>query len=161
MSFLSKIASDLNLLLRRPARLQFAALCYRCDAENGALSIMLITSRDTGRWVIPKGWPMEGREAHETAAREAFEEAGAIGRAESEPLGHYNYLKKMKAGHEIECRVQVHALEVESFAEEFPEKGQRRLAWFSPDDAACRVAEPGLQKLISHFGRDETQRLSA
>lgn len=76
MHLLHRVFADVPLMLRRPPRLQYAALCYR-HLPGYTLEILLITSRDTGRWVIPKGWPMKGGRAHQVAAREAFEEAGS------------------------------------------------------------------------------------
>lgn len=103
-------------MLRRPARMQYAALCYRLARKTNALEILVITSRDTGRWVIPKGWPMQGKQAHEVAEREAYEEAGVKGKVQRAAIGAYVYQKRKDHGLEISCKVQVHALEVEDFA---------------------------------------------
>ncbi|MEN9850080.1 MAG: hypothetical protein RL128_243, partial [Pseudomonadota bacterium] len=59
------------------ARTQYGALCWRM--HRGKVEVLLITSRDTGRWVIPKGWPIDGLAPAQTAAREAWEEAGVEG----------------------------------------------------------------------------------
>ncbi|MFK0278535.1 NUDIX hydrolase [Ensifer sp. NPDC090286] len=158
MNLLGQIASDLNLMLRRPARMQYAALCYRLN-NTSAPEFLLITSRDTGRWVIPKGWPMKRKSAHEVAAREAFEEAGVKGRCQIAPLGHYFYRKRMDGGFNISCRVQIHALEVVQCCANFPEKGQRRLAWFDYREAARRVVEPSLRDQMLRFGQACASRL--
>lgn len=139
-------------MMRRPERLQFAALCYRLADKKGSVEILLITSRGTGRWVIPKGWPMNGKLAHAVAEREAYEEAGVKGKAEVKPLGTFSYMKGLDSGLEIPCRVQVHALKVSGFASNYKEKGQREMAWFSYEDAALRVTEPELKELILAFG---------
>lgn len=152
LNFLSQLAADLRLMLRRPARMQYAALCYRIGRKTGALEILLITSRDTGRWVIPKGWPMPGKRAHEVAEREAYEEAGVQGEAQKAPIGAYVYQKRTHHGLAISCKVQVHALEVDGACEDFPEKGARRLEWVDCKEAASRVAEPSLKSLILTFG---------
>ncbi|WEX78132.1 NUDIX hydrolase [Sinorhizobium numidicum] len=152
MSFLHRLASDVHLMLRRPARMQYAALCYRIRKKTRALDILLITSRDTGRWVIPKGWPMQGKKAHEVAEREAYEEAGVKGKVQKAAIGYYVYQKRMDHGLKISCKVQVHALEVEDFCKNFPEKGARQLEWVSYQEAAKRVAEPSLRDLILAFG---------
>lgn len=145
-------------MLRRPERLQFAALCYRKTQDKRGLEILLITSRGTGRWVIPKGWPMNGKLAHAVAEREALEEAGVKGKADVKPLGSYTYMKGLDSGFDIPCKVQVHALKVSGFATDFKEKGQREMAWVSCEEAAARVAEPGLKELILEFGiRARTQ----
>ncbi|WP_324762992.1 NUDIX hydrolase [Sinorhizobium meliloti] len=153
MNFLHRLASDVQLMLRRPARMQYAALCYRLARKTNALEILVITSRDTGRWVIPKGWPMQGKQAHEVAEREAYEEAGVKGKVQRAAIGAYVYQKRMDHGLEISCKVQVHALEVEDFCKNFPEKGSRRLEWVDYREAAKRVAEPSLKELILEFGK--------
>ncbi|WVT75667.1 NUDIX hydrolase (plasmid) [Sinorhizobium chiapasense] len=151
MNFLHQIASDVQLMLRRPPRMQYAALCYR--RKDNALEILLITSRDTGRWVIPKGWPMKGRRAHEVAAKEAYEEAGVKGTCQRFPFGHYFYKKRLDHGLKISCRVQLHLLEVGRMRRKFPEKGERKLAWFDYREAAKRVAEPSLRDQMLRFGQ--------
>ncbi len=120
VNFLDQIASDVQLMLRRPPRVQYAALCYR--RNDNALEILLITSRDTGRWVIPKGWPMKGKRAHEVAAREAYEEAGVKGTCQRFPFGHYFYKKRLDHGLKISCRVQLHLLEVGRMRRKFPRR---------------------------------------
>ena len=80
LNILNRIASDVHLMFRRPARMQYAALCYRFRKKKSVLEVLLITSRDTGRWVIPKGWPMQGRRSYAVAEREAFEEAASRAR---------------------------------------------------------------------------------
>ena len=151
MSLISRLTNDVRLMLKRPERLQFGALCYRWTKKPKDIEILVITSRDTGRWVIPKGWPMEGRKAHAVAEREALEEAGVKGKARKEPDGYYYYLKGMEGGMKIPCKVQVHALEVEGFAAEFKEKGVRTLEWVAPKEAANRVEEQDLKELIMSF----------
>jgi 8-oxo-dGTP pyrophosphatase MutT (NUDIX family) len=153
VSFLHRLASDVHLMLRRPARMQYAALCYRISKKADAPDILLITSRDTGRWVIPKGWPMQGKRAHEVAEREAYEEAGVKGKVQKAALGFYFYQKRMEHGLHISCKVQVHALEVEDLCKNFPEKGARRLEWVDYKEAAKRVDEPSLKELILSFGK--------
>ena len=151
--FWRMLAGELRLLFGRPPRVQFGALCYRHKpCKNGSRTeILLITSRDTGRWVIPKGWPMDGRTAPEVAEREAFEEAGIRGVIAQDAVGRFAYGKVMQGGLAVRCIVQVHAMEVRSCEKKFPERKQRQLGWFAPEDAAARVAEPGLKKLLSSF----------
>lgn len=133
-----------------PPALQVGALCWRRTAE-GELRVLLITSRDTGRWVIPKGWPMRNRTDAEAAAREAFEEAGVTGAVTGRSLGLYPYDKWMGKGRFVPCVVRVFALAVDGRAAEFPEQGQRRIKWFAPGKAARRVAEPELARIIRAF----------
>ncbi|WP_332689310.1 NUDIX hydrolase [Bosea sp. (in: a-proteobacteria)] len=130
-----------------PIRTQYAALPYRLSA-TGTLDIMLITSRDTGRWVIPKGWPMRGKTGAEAAAREAYEEAGIIGQASAAPVGAYHYRKRRSHGASVLCRVEVFPLDVLEELQRWPEKRQRRRSWFSAEDAAALVDEEELKALI-------------
>lgn len=153
---LSEISSTFQLMFRRPKRTQYAALCYRRTKKQGRLEILLLTSRDTGRWVIPKGWPMGSKPPHEVAATEALEEAGIKGIIEHDPLGCFGYGKAMPEGLVLPCEVQVHALEVTGSVKDYKEKGERKLEWVSPEEAEARVAEPGLKKLIRAFAKRES-----
>jgi 8-oxo-dGTP pyrophosphatase MutT (NUDIX family) len=148
---LNRLASEVLLMLRRPPRQQYAALCYRLKKKQGLVEVLLLTSRDTGRWVIPKGWPMDGKKPHAVAEREAYEEAGVRGKADKEPLGFFSYQKGMADGLKVLCRVQVHALEVTEMLKNFPEKASRKLEWVSCEQAANRVNEPELQELLRSF----------
>lgn len=136
--------------MRRPPRQQYAALCYRVDPLLG-LQVLLLTSRETRRWVIPKGWPMKGKKAHAVAEQESFEEAGVTGKPEKEAFGHFNYLKKLKTGLKVPVRVQVYPLRVSALLDEFPEKDARDRVWVSCEEAASRVQEPELRNLILAF----------
>ena len=129
--------------------LQVAALPWR--RTTSGLEILLITSRETRRWVIPKGWPMKNRTHAEAAAREALEEAGVSGRIGQAPIGSFAYAKRRKNGSTRPVQVEVFALEVERQAREWREKGQRTLAWVEPAEAARRVDEPDLKALILNF----------
>jgi len=140
-------------MFRRPKRTQYAALCYRKTKKKGQLEILLLTSRDTGRWVIPKGWPMGSKASFLVAETEAAEEAGVQGIVEHDPLGSFNYAKTMDAGMALPCEVQVHAMEVTGSFKDYKEKGMRKLEWVSPQEAASRVAEPELKKIILDFAK--------
>ncbi len=133
-------------------RTQYAALCWRL--HRGRPEILLITSRDTGRWVIPKGWPMAERSPSEAASREAWEEAGVEGRAAEAALGQFHYDKVLRRAPAHPCRVEVFALQVRALTDQYPEHGQRRRKWFSPEKAARKVAEPELRELILSFRPD-------
>lgn len=150
---MSRIASDVQLMLRRPPRQQYAALCYRPRKKQGGIEVLLLTSRDTGRWVIPKGWPMAGKKSHAVAEREAWEEAGVKGKVSHEPFGYYSYAKGMDGGLKIHCRVQVHLLLVKEMAKDFREKGTRRLEWVSCEEATARVNEPELKVLFHRLAQ--------
>ncbi|MBY5459594.1 NUDIX hydrolase [Rhizobium leguminosarum] len=161
MTLFARLASDVQLMFRRPPRQQYGALCYRVKKKSGEVEVLLMTSRDTGRWVIPKGWPMTRKCAHEVAMQEAFEEAGVRGVVETETLGAYTYSKVLRDGVQVICKVQVYALEVTDMAKNFKEKGERRIEWVSFDEAAGRVREPELRHLFLAFKKKMTDRLSA
>ncbi len=127
-------------------RKQVAALPVMYDAD-GTLRVMLITSRETKRLIIPKGWPMRGRKDYRAAAIEAKEEAGLIGRVHRKPIGTYVYWKRRAERFDY-CRVKVYVLEVISQLLDWREKGQRRGIWLFVDDAADLVDDPGLVTLI-------------
>ncbi|WP_454848319.1 NUDIX hydrolase [Rhizobium binxianense] len=160
MTLLARLASDVQLMFRRPLRQQYGALCYRAKKKTGELEVLLMTSRDTGRWVIPKGWPMTGKQAHEVAAQEAFEEAGVRGTAETEMLGTYTYPKMLRDGVTVTCKVQVYALDVSSMVKNFKEKGERVIEWVSCGEAAERVREPDLRNLFLAFEQKMRERVS-
>jgi 8-oxo-dGTP pyrophosphatase MutT (NUDIX family) len=132
-------------------RMQYAALPWRLD-EDGYIEILLATSRDTKRWVIPKGWPMKGRKPHIAAAIEAMQEAGLRGKIEKTKLGEYEYEKRLKGGSAVDCRVEVFPLRVEGQRKKWPEKGQRVTYWFPFERAAEQVDEPQLREIILAFG---------
>jgi 8-oxo-dGTP pyrophosphatase MutT (NUDIX family) len=135
------------------AAFQIAALPVR-NAADGSLEVMLITSRETRRWIIPKGWPMKGLKDHKAAAKEAEEEAGVRGDIRKEPLGFYTYWKR-RADHFELCEVAVFLLEVKDQLSQWREKHQRQSRWFSIRDAAERVDEPGLGQLIAGLEPDD------
>ncbi|AVA25099.1 NUDIX hydrolase [Rhizobium sp. NXC24] len=146
--FLSDLASHADELFNGPIYEQCAAICYRRNEELGISEVLLVTSRESGRWVIPKGWPIKGKKPHEVAAIEAFEEAGVRGKIKKKPFGYFTYLKQLADGNRVPCIVQLHLLEVEKIYEDFPERGQRRNAWVSFIEAANRVREPELKGLL-------------
>jgi 8-oxo-dGTP pyrophosphatase MutT (NUDIX family) len=125
---------------------QIAALCWRKHRDR--IEVLLITSRDTGRWVLPKGWPMEGRDGPAAAAREAWEEAGVEGEIAPLLLGLFGYDKVITAKLTHPCIVSVYALRVARLARHFPERKERRRKWFSAEKAARKVMEPELRNLL-------------
>jgi 8-oxo-dGTP pyrophosphatase MutT (NUDIX family) len=129
---------------------QFAALPWRRLAD-GQIKVLLITSRETRRWVIPKGWPMPDRTPAAAAAQEAYEEAGVVGEPAVKPIGTYAYDKRLRDGARQSVEVSVFPLEVLVEQLGFPEHGQRERLWTSPAEAAERVDEPGLKALIRGF----------
>jgi len=134
----------------REPRAQYAALPWRRN-KAGEGEVLLITSRETKRWVIPKGWPINGMTSPKSAAREAFEEAGVLGKVAKRPVGAYAYDKRLKNGRLQHVRVAVFALAVDSEADAYPELGQREKLWVSPQEAARLVDEPELMVLLATF----------
>jgi 8-oxo-dGTP pyrophosphatase MutT (NUDIX family) len=132
---------------------QVAALPYR-QTPHGELEILLLTSRQTGRFVLPKGWPMKGRKDCEAAAREAAEEAGVAGTFGKEPVGSYRYWKRLKDSF-VPVRVHIYPLKVEEQLGDWKERGQRSRAWLPASQAALLVDEPELASLFDTIGSAE------
>lgn len=127
-------------------RRQVAALPMRRE-EDGSSAVLLLTSRQTRRWVIPKGWPMRGLKDHEAAAVEAREEAGVVGRVRSKSLGTYSYFKRTPSRFDL-VEVSVYRLDVTRQLKKWREKGQRELRWVPAGLAADLVDEPQLAALL-------------
>jgi uncharacterized protein len=137
-------------LLSSADREQVAALPWR-EGKDG-LQILLVTSRGTGRWVLPKGWMEPGdEEPAEAAAREALEEAGVIGTMTKSGLGFYTYAKVSADNSSIAVRVRVYPLQVTDQLKRYKEVGERVLEWFPIEAAADAVKEPDLAMLIRSF----------
>ena len=138
--------------LEVPHRPQVAALPVRVGPDG--VEVMLVTSRETRRWIVPKGWPMKDREDHDAAAQEAFEEAGIRGRVHEHPIGAYTYRKVIRRGPPPlaeTCRVMVYRLDVEEERDDWREAAQRTRRWFPALEAAEQVAEPRLASLIQRL----------
>ena len=133
-------------------RSQYGAICWRKAARG--LDVLLITSRETGRWVIPKGWPIKGISAAASAAREAWEEAGVEGKLCETCLGVFSYQKVMPEDHSIPCAVAIYGLRVEKLSRRYPEQRMRRRKWFGVREAASLVAEPELSALLLALDQD-------
>lgn len=130
-------------------RRQVAALPWRRGA-NG-LEILLVTSRETRRWVTPKGGRMAGKSDAESAAQEALEEAGIEGAVTEAPIGTFRYLKVLKRRAPRWCVVALHALEVRVEHPVWQEQAERQRVWVSREEAVRRVDEPDLKVLIAAF----------
>jgi 8-oxo-dGTP pyrophosphatase MutT (NUDIX family) len=134
------------------ARVQYGALPFRTSGRS-SVEILLVTSRVTRRWIIPKGWPLKRRPPHVTAAREAREEAGVVGRVEKRSIGSYSYTKRLKTGAPVLCEVHVFPLEVTRQRKTWPEQDERSVQWLSRTKAAKTVKDPVLGRLIRDFHR--------
>lgn len=129
-------------------RLQYAALPYRLGQSA---EFLLITSRETRRWIIPKGWPMKSLSPAQCAAQEALEEAGVEGQASAAPIGSYTYLKKLSDGRTVPVEVEVFSLNILRQLDDWREKDQRQTRWFTPQEAIEAVQESGLKNLMRSF----------
>jgi 8-oxo-dGTP pyrophosphatase MutT (NUDIX family) len=136
-------------------RVQYAALPYRRKGKSPT-EVLLVTSRGTGRWIIPKGWPAKGK----SAAREAREEAGVVGSVKRRPLGTFSYEKRLKSGKVVTCKVRVFALKVERQEARWLEKGERKLKWLPRTKAAKKVGDHPLGRIIRTLHRGRKRRTS-
>lgn len=134
---------------QRAERRQVAALCWRRGAAG--LEVLLVTSRESRRWVTPKGGRMPGLTDAQAAAAEALEEAGVEGVVVEPPLGTFRYLKWLKRGEGRWCVVSLYALEVAVQHEAWQEQHERTREWVGRDEAVRRVDEPELKALIAAF----------
>lgn len=140
-----------NRKITRRSRSQVAALPFR--VRDCVLEVMLITSRETGRWIIPKGWAQSGRKAHAASAREARDEAGIVGKITKRPIGTFRYQKRLSPDQEITCKVRVFPFEVGEVRSEWLEQADRQRCWLPVAEAAHRVADSGLRKLLLKLPR--------
>ncbi len=144
---LSDQSGGVQAVEEHPRQPQVAALCYR-DTETGK-QVLMITSRDTGRWIIPKGWPVEGLDGPGSALQEAWEEAGVEAADISpEPIGTYEYDKGLGDGSAIPILASVYCVRVGSLADTYPEVDERRREWMAPGTAAELVDEPQLKEIL-------------
>ncbi|WP_120633413.1 NUDIX hydrolase [Ruegeria sp. EL01] len=134
-----------------PVLPQSAALCYRI--ERGRTEVLLITTRRSRRWIIPKGWLISGLTTAETAAQEAWEEAGVRGKCNPDKLGQFTYLKQRPDQGMAMCVVDVFPIYVRSLASSYPEKAERSRKWCSPKKAASKVQSSDLAEVLRSFKR--------
>lgn len=136
----------IQLALQGTPAQQVGALPYRMGPD-GKLQLLLITSRETRRFVVPKGWPMKKKSRAAAAALEAKQEAGVVGEYGSQPIGCYRYWKRLPHGF-VPIDVSVFALHVDRELREWKERRERHRKWLSPDEAALLVDEPQLVSLV-------------
>ncbi|WP_179378680.1 NUDIX hydrolase [Jannaschia marina] len=134
----------------KKAREQIAALPLRWN-DKDKVEVLMITSRDTGRWLVPKGWTMKDVKPWAAAAIEALEEAGAKGHIGREVFGTYSYDKRLDDGTKQPCRVRVYPMIVDRLKSNWKEKDQRVRRWFSLKEAAKRVDEPELAEMLQRL----------
>lgn len=126
-------------------RQQVGALPVRWTGDEPR--VLLVTSRETQRWIIPKGWRMRGRSNAEAAAQEALEEAGVRGRVRNKPIGRYVYAKRRPGGTE-DCKITTYLLEVTDELDAFPEMAERQRSWFTIAEAEACADDEGLRDLL-------------
>ena len=137
--------------MKAAVRVQYGALPYRFS-PYAALEVLILTTRRTRSWIIPKGWPIRGLRPEKSAAREAWEEAGVRGRIGAKPIGAFAYDKALdERGATVTCEVKVFPLLVERQSETWPEAGQRIVQWVDPAKALSLIREAGLRTLVSAF----------
>lgn len=147
--YIKQLPINLRGARKGDVRSQFAALCYRIC--NDGTQVLMITTRRTGRWIVPKGWPMDGVTPAESAAREAWEEAGVVGEAQDRCLGLFSYDKVLEPDRRLPCVAMVYPVKVTSLAATYPEMNERRRKWFAPKKAASLVMEPELARILRDF----------
>ena len=145
-----------SVALKVPS-VQYAALPWR--RVHDELQILLVTTLNTRRWIVPKGWPIPGLAPCDCAAHEAAEEAGIGGHVQTKPLGSFHYEKRLKSGDTLACNVEVFAMEVVRQRRNWPEKSARKSCWCSTEEALARVSEPGLRRIIARFAKSNRERV--
>jgi 8-oxo-dGTP pyrophosphatase MutT (NUDIX family) len=134
----------------KAVRVQHGALPYRVG-RDGAVEILLVTSRGTRRWIIPKGWPIKGLKPAKSAAREAYEEAGVRGAIGSKAIGSFVYDKGLEDGVTVPCEVGVFPLKVERQHKTWPERHERETRWCGPEEALDLLDDRGLRDVVAGF----------
>lgn len=132
----------------KTARRQYGAVPFRIGAD-GEISVLLVTTRGTGRWIVPKGWPIAHLRPRDVAAREAYEEAGLIGDiVGKKPIGRFTYEKPRAGGQGLLCEVKLFAMHISHQLPDWPERQQRETGWFALEAAAALVGEGALASLL-------------
>ncbi len=146
---IKQLPISVNGARKTDVRTQFAALCWRL--VDGKVQVLLITSRGSGRWIVPKGWPVDGQTPGDAALTEAWEEAGVVGKVDWRPLGLFSYRKMIAEDDDLPCVAMVYPVRVKSLAKTFPEAQERKRRWVSRKKAAQMVEEPELAQIIKSF----------
>ncbi len=146
------VAARIEPRKKRPSRVfQIAALVYRWNSD--ALEVLLVTSRESRRWILPKGWPVAGKTPAASAAQEADEEAGILGHVMKKPIGCYSAVKRIGEA-SLPCDVEVYPLEFVKQKQKWKERGERACRWLPIEEAEKAIAEPALAALIHDFAQD-------
>lgn len=126
--------------------------------QKGRIRVLMVTSRDTGRWIMPKGWLMNGKKPWRAAEIEALEEAGAVGQIGDTSLGVYHYKKVLDDGSKLYCAVDVYPMVVDKLKRRWKERSERKRRWFSPAKAAKLVREKELADLLKQLAKMPDKR---
>lgn len=136
-------------LIRRPSVVQLAALCHRKGADG--FEVLLVKS-SRGRWILPKGWPIDGMGGAETAMQEAWEEAGVSdGKPAKRSIGYFDTVKRFDTGNDLPCETHVYSIKVRETQADYPEAAQRDRKWVPFDVAQDMVQESGLKDILAEF----------
>jgi len=152
---LAELATLTKAILEGALVQQVGAFCFRAGPDRSA-EILLVTTRGTRRWTIPKGWPIAGLKPHKAAEREAWEEGGVKGKAGKRAFGSYSYIKALPAGR-VPAIVDVYVLAATTTRAEFPEQEERDVLWLPPLEAALLVREPELKSLMAKFAKTKPE----
>lgn len=147
MNRMTRVFRDLLTGNSQPAFVQAAALCLR-DGPAGP-EVLLVQTLRLRQWVIPKGWPVDGKSLAQSAAIEAWEEAGAKGHVWPDAVGHFTYTKVKKSGLPVQCRAHVFRLDVTEMADHYPEARKRARLWVPLSRAAEMVRDAGLRQVLT------------
>ena len=142
-------AINLPASQKRELRSQFGAICYR--VKDGTIQILLVTTRRTGRWMVPRGWPIDATTPAQTALREAWEEAGVRGKVTGNCVGVYSYIKELDDDDDLPCLVALFPVKVQDLEKSYPERKERKRRWFTPKKAAEKLDEPELSQIVKAF----------
>jgi len=134
---------------KRDVRTQFGALCWR--QRDDEVQVLLVTSKRSHRWILPKGWPMHDVTPAQAALTEAWEEAGVVGNVKTICLGIFSYQKELSDDSNLPCVVAVFPVKVKALEKSWPEKEQRQRKWYSLKQAADLVDEPELSAILKNF----------
>ena len=113
---------------------QIAALPYRTDgtAVDAPVRVLLITSRENKRWVIPKGNPTSGIDGATPPPRwRPTRKPGVRGLVCPTPLGSYRYRKRQRNGASLMVDVDVFPLAVNRELDHWKEQAERERRWVS------------------------------
>lgn len=147
--YLKQVPIALRERRKTDVRTQFAALCYRVNKDKP--EVLMVTSRGAGRWIVPKGWPSDGKTPVEAVLMEAWEEAGVTGRVTGPCLGLFSYHKTLRQDGGLPCVAMVYPVRVSALADDYPEKDQRKRKWMRPVKAATKVGEAELAQILLAF----------